>query len=89
MIRNQGCTFKHSGVELDGQEFIDCIFDHCRIVYPGGPLPRFSGKTVFDTCEFKFEGAAGDTIEMLKLLARQGNTELVEGIFRSIIGPTN
>ncbi len=89
MIRQQGCSFKHVGVDLDDQEFIDCRFEKCRIVYRGGPPPRFGGKTELIGCQIVFEGAAAATMEVLALLARNGNTELVQGIFRGLVGEIN
>lgn len=89
MIRQQGCSYKNTGVELDNQEFIDCRFDDCRIVYRGGPPPRFGGKNQFIGCQIVFEDAAASTMEVLKLLARHGNAELVQGIFRDLVGTTN
>ncbi len=89
MIRQQGCSFKYVGIELDGQEFIDCHFEQCRVIYRGGPLPRFGGKNQFVGCQILFLDAAGATMEMLKLFARNGNTEMVRQIFESLMGSMN
>ncbi len=89
MIRVQGSTFKHAGIELDDMEYVDCRFEQCRVIYRGGPLPRFGGKTAFIGCQIVFEEAAADTMKLLELIAKNGNPELVQDIFRSILGPQN
>lgn len=77
---------KGDSVVLDGNEYIDCEFNGCTMIYSGGDLPKFSGKTspiAFPI--WKFEGAALKTMDFLiSLYTKDPNA--VEGLFNQIRG---
>jgi hypothetical protein len=76
-------TFKNETVELDGNEFIDCKFQGCQLVYSGGPLPRFDG-CAFDASPFNFQKGAGNALHFLRDLYHAGLSQNVEALFDHI-----
>ena len=75
--------FKDREVELDGNEFVDCTFERCQLMYYGGATPRFDGCS-FDHAVFMFERAAGNTLHVLRDLYHAGLKETVEATFDDI-----
>ena len=76
-------SFTHETVQLDGEFFSDCEFRKCRMVYSGGPAPRFDNCRFAD-CDWKFEGPASHTLEYLKGLWAAGEKPLVQGLIKEI-----
>jgi hypothetical protein len=77
-IRNQTL----SGDQLiDGNTYIDCTFDGARLIYEGGLPPGFLN-TSFQNSNFRFQGAAGNTLTFLKAMApaRTGMRHMVQGL---------
>lgn len=77
--------FNHETVALDGEQFSDCEFRDCRLVYAGGEPPLFEGCR-FDSCEWKFEHAAARTLAHLKLVWAQGGKAPVQAMIKEITG---
>ena len=77
--------FNHETVTLDGEEFSDCEFRDCRMVYAGGPPPVFQSCR-FDDCEWKFEGSAANTLAYLKVVWAVGGKAPVQGLIKEITG---
>ena len=75
----------HETVSLDGEHFEDCEFRQCRLVYAGGTPPSFTGCR-FDNCEWKFEGAAANTLAHLKVVWGAGAKAFVQGLIKEITG---
>jgi hypothetical protein len=75
----------HETVALDGEHFEDCEFRQCRLVYAGGPPPSFAGCR-FDNCEWKFEGAAANTLAHLKVVWGAGGKAVVQELIKEITG---
>lgn len=64
-IRNQTL----SGDQLvDGNTYIDCVFNDARLIYEGGVPPGFSNST-FTESNFVFQEAAGRTLAFLRAMA--------------------
>jgi len=78
-------AFTHETVRLDGESFSDCEFKKCRMVYAGGSPPVFRDCR-FDDCEWRFEGAASDTLEYLKVVWNAGGKATVQGLIKQITG---
>lgn len=78
-----GVTFSHETVVLDGQEFSDCEFRDCRLVYAGGQVPTFAN-CAFHACEWKFDEAAGRTLAYLKLVWSVGEKSTVQAMIKDI-----
>lgn len=32
-------SFSNQEIQLDGNEYLDCRFENCTLIYKGGPLP--------------------------------------------------
>ncbi len=77
--------FNHETVTLDGEEFSDCEFRDCRMVYSGGEPPVFS-QCRFDGCDWKFDEAAGRTLAFLKLVWTVGGKAPVQAVIKEITG---
>jgi hypothetical protein len=73
----------HETVSLDGEHFEDCEFRQCRLVFAGGAPPTFSGCR-FDGCEWRFEGAAANTLAHLKVVWGAGGKALVQSLIKEI-----
>lgn len=78
-----GANYNHQTVILDGETFSDCVFASCRLVYSGGEPPQFQG-CQFDDCEWKFEGAAAQTLTYLKLMWSVGAKPAVQTMIKEI-----
>ena len=78
-----GETFSHETVVLDGQEFSDCEFRDCRLVYSGGEVPNFADCR-FHACEWKFEDAAVRTLAYLKVMWGAGEKATVQAMIKDI-----
>lgn len=61
----RGNIFTQQTIVLDGNEFHDCTFHECDLIYRGGSL-EFKSKAV--RCNWVFEGAAQRTITLLRYL---------------------
>lgn len=55
-------------VDIDGTVFREVIFDGAELVYCGGAMPGFDRCRFLDVT-FTFEGAAGETIGLLRALS--------------------
>ncbi len=55
-------------VKLDGNEFIDCTFENCTLVYSGG-LPPLITRCDFKSFTFEFRGHAANTVAFLQAMA--------------------
>ncbi len=77
MARHQGATFSNETVVLDGNEYLDCTFTNCDIVYRGTAAVSLDGVTT-DNCRWTFEGSAGMTVKFLTALYQGGFSEMVD-----------
>lgn len=78
-----GVTYSHETVVLDGQEFSDCEFRDCRLVYSGGEVPAFADCR-FHACDWKIEEAAARTLSYLKLVWGVGEKPTVQAVIKDI-----
>ena len=82
---NEGVTYNHETVVLDGEAFRRCEFRDCRLVYSGGEPPTFTGCRFHD-CEWRFEDAAARTLAHLKVAWAAGAKAPVQAIIKEITG---
>jgi hypothetical protein len=78
--------FDDETIRIDEDEYADCTFTKCRIVFTGAGPARFE-RCTFDRCEWVFAGAAETTLLYLRSLysgIEPGGQELVEALFESI-----
>jgi hypothetical protein len=77
--------FNHETVALDGEQFADCEFRGCRLVFRGGEPPRFDDCS-FDDCDWRFEDAAANTLAHLKVVWAAGGKAPVQAMIKAITG---
>ena len=69
MAQFTDCKFEGTTVVLDGNEYMRCQFDHCRIVVTRG---NFSLRNCgFDSCTFDFGGEAANIRDLVLGLVNQ------------------
>ncbi|MEO6340657.1 MAG: hypothetical protein ABIO39_11495 [Caulobacteraceae bacterium] len=78
-----GLSYNHQTVVLDGENFSNCEFAACRLVYSGGEPPKLESCR-FTDCEWKFEGPAADTLASLKLMWSVGAKPAVQSLIKEI-----
>jgi hypothetical protein len=80
-------TFSSCEVELDSNEFENCRFDNCILIYRGGTPPSIVGCS-FGQFQIRFADSAGNTLLFLKILFESGSgfREIVESTFKGIRG---
>ena len=83
IIKNR--TYENKKVELDGNEFHNCIFKNCEYIYRGRGGVKMESCTFQGTMNLTFWNQAGDTVQFLKLLySQEGFRPFVENVFRFI-----
>ena len=78
-------VFNHETITLDDEDFADCEFRDCRLVYSGGRPPSFSSCR-FDGCDWKLDGAAANTLALLKVMWGVGAKALVQEKIKEVTG---
>ena len=78
-----GEIYNHETVALDGEEFRDCEFRDCRLVYLGGEPPKFHGCS-FVGCDWRYDDAAARTLAHLKLVWSVGGKSSVQALIKDI-----
>lgn len=68
-------------LQVEGQNYINCQFSGARLIYRGGTPPGFAN-CAFDDSNFVFEGAAGQTLNFLRIMAPKATNmrEVVLGL---------
>ena len=77
--------FTRETLQLDGETYSNCEFKKCRLVYSGGEVPVFEA-CKFEDCDWRFEDAAGRTLEHLKVVWGAGGKAVVQGLIKEITG---
>jgi hypothetical protein len=75
--------FQDAPVLLDGNEYTDCEFRKCVLIFKAEAPFALNGCRLTE-CRFDFQGAAGVTIAFLKKLFHSGGRDVVEEIIRTI-----
>ncbi len=83
MAQHQGAAFANETVVLDGNEYLNCTFTNCEIVFNATGTVSMNGVTA-NNCRWTFDGAAGLTVKFLTALYQGGFSEMVEMTFDSI-----
>jgi hypothetical protein len=74
--------FQKRRINIDGNKYVKCWFDHCQLAYSGGAAPRFEECTFTDNA-FVLSGAAGNAVLFLTQLYKVA-PEYVEQTFGNI-----
>ena len=67
MAKHVGETFVDQQVMLSGEEYENCTFTRCQLVYTAAAPVRLSGNTLTQ-CQFRFHGPAAHTMHFLRLI---------------------
>ncbi len=77
MAQYQGATFTNETVVLDGNDYRNCTFTDCVIVFRGTAAVSLNGVTA-NNCRWTFEGAAGLTVKFMTALYQGGFSEMID-----------
>src|SRR5215218_1547936 len=83
MALHEGATFANETVVLDGNDYRNCTFNNCEIVFNGTASVALNGINLND-CRWTFNGPAGLTIDFMTALYQAGMTDLIDGTFANI-----
>lgn len=87
MARHIGCTFKGVRVILDGEEFVNCVFKDCELVFRGAAMPKLHG-CEFDHCGFTLDGPSAMTLAFMRHILVSGGKDVFEGWFPELFEKT-
>jgi hypothetical protein len=82
-MRFEKANYENTQEHLDGNEYIECTFQGCTLVYSGGILPILHGCSMND-CSWKFDGAAERTVAFMSALYHGGGKELIDKTLEQI-----
>jgi hypothetical protein len=83
MALHEGATFTNERVVLDGNDYRNCTFTNCHMVFNGTAPVSLHGIS-FISCQWTFDGPAGLTINFMTALYHAGMKELIDGTFENI-----
>ncbi len=83
MALHQGEAFSNEMVVLDGNDYLNCTFTNCEIVFRGTASVTLNGLYLND-CRWTFDGPAGLTINFMTALYQAGVTDLIDQTFENI-----
>lgn len=75
-MRHERLALVRETVDIDGNEYVECSFLHCKIQFGGTALPTLVSCS-FDGCTWKLVGAAALTAEFLRGIHNDGGQTLV------------
>lgn len=87
-MRFENQKFLARRVLLDGNQFIECQFERCLIVYAASAATDLKNNN-FTNCEWSFEGAAARTMDFLKGLYFNGGKDLVQETILAMFSAEN
>jgi len=70
LILNRRNVYTNSDVVLDGNEFQECTFQACRLIFKGEQPTALHGNHIAQDCRFVLVGAAQLTVNFLQQLAK-------------------
>jgi hypothetical protein len=85
-----GKTVSNAIEVIDGNQYNDCRFENCTMVYRGGEIPHITG-CQFDNCSWQFDGAAERTLLFMRQMYHgmgTGGVQLIEGTLAALRQPT-
>jgi hypothetical protein len=83
MAQHQGAAFANETVVLDGNEYLNCTFTNCELIFQGTNGVLLQG-IAFNDCRWTFEGPAGLTVNFMTALYQAGVTDLIDQTFENI-----
>jgi hypothetical protein len=82
-MKFEGKKFFKASIDLDNNQFYDCIFDSCTLVYRGGPSPKIA-KCSFRNSSFSFSESAANTLFLIATMYHRGFRDTIEKVFDNI-----
>lgn len=82
----EGQHFEKKRIAVEAVDFTDCTFVDCQFAYSGGVPYSFLDCDILN-CTFEIEGAAANTLDMLRLLYNTGRREFAESLLSKIREP--
>ncbi len=76
-------TFRDQQIQLDFNEYRECVFQRCNLSFAGSGPVSLIGNT-FHESSWEFTGAAGTALKFLQGLYHGGGHDLVEATFETI-----
>jgi hypothetical protein len=83
MAQHEGAAFTNDTVVLDGNEYRNCIFTNCELIFRGANGVSLHGISL-NSCRWTFEGSAALTINFMTALYQAGVTDLIDQTFENI-----
>lgn len=80
-------TFTNEQVHLDGNNFTNCYFENCNLVYSGGELPNLVRNELVQTT-MSFGGSASRTIQFMRAIYHgfgETGRDLIDNTFEQIM----
>lgn len=76
-------TFTKEEIHLDFNEFINCKFIECNIIYHGYGLVRLNNNS-FENCRHSFSDSAAKTLNFMSAIYFGGGKQLIEDTIKNI-----
>ena len=78
-IKDQTVTGR---VDLDGNSYVNVVFDNAALFYSGGHAPTFQGVTFMPNCTVSFQEQAGNTLAFIRSMAHSSTNMrfIVDGL---------
>lgn len=69
-------------VDIDGEDFVNVVFDGATLVYSGGRAPTFNNCQFAPGCSVTFQAQAGNTLAFIRSMAHPSTNMrfIVEGM---------
>ena len=77
LARHEDETFADQDVYLDGREFVNCMFQRCRMHILLGRF-RLLGTNSVPDCEWVLEGPTESTVKLLEYLSAGGDQRPIQ-----------
>ena len=75
--------FTNQTIDIDDNEFYDCTFIGCRIIYKGGET-TLKGNSYDESTTYTFSGAAANTLAILSALYADRGGAFIKKLFENI-----
>ncbi len=88
-MEHNGETMTDATEVIDGNQYNDCRFTNCKLVFRGGEIPRISG-CHFENCQWQFDDAAERTLLFMRQLYHgmgTGGAQLIEATLSQLRQP--
>lgn len=85
MSKHKRETFSRQPVVLDGNEYTECVFNECEIMYAGADPPKLAA-CVFNDCHWKFYGGPARALLLLASMYSSGMRDTVDRTIDNIRG---